>query len=102
MTEGDLLAGVLDLARVLGWRRAHFRPGRTGRGWRTPVAGDGAGWPDLVLVRPPRLVVAELKSATGRIASDQRAWIADLAASGVETFVWRPIDYPDAIAAVLR
>lgn len=102
MTEADFTRGVLDLARILGWRSAHFRAARTQRGWRTPVQGDGRGWPDLVLVRPPRVVVAELKADSGRVSHDQAAWLAYLErCPGVEVFVWRPADL-DGIAQVLR
>jgi hypothetical protein len=50
-TEREFQRQVIDLARLLGWRCAHFRPGRTARGWRTPVQADGAGFPDLQPVR---------------------------------------------------
>jgi hypothetical protein len=102
MTENDLLTGVLDLARVLGWRTIHVRPGRTSHGWRTPVQGDGAGWPDLLMVRGSRIVAAELKAAKGRTTPDQDAWLVALSDAGAETFTWRPADYPDSIASVLR
>lgn len=102
MTEADLLRGVLDLAAVLGWKSAHFRPSRTAYGWRTAVQGDGVGWPDVLLVRRGRIVAAELKADRGRLTDAQRAWLDDLEAAGLATFVWRPSDYPDEIAAVLR
>lgn len=75
MTEAELQALVLDAARLLGWRVAHFRPARTSHGWRTPVAGDGAGFPDLVMLRSPRLVIAELKAERGRLTDAQHAWL---------------------------
>lgn len=104
MSENDLLAGVLDLARVLGWRTIHVRPGRTLQGWRTSVSGDGKGWPDVFAVQPRsgRIVAAELKAELGRLTDEQGAWLSDLTACGVETFVWRPSDYPEAIAEALR
>ena len=40
MTEEQLLTAVMDLAKFAGWRVTHFRPARTGRGWRTAVQGD--------------------------------------------------------------
>lgn len=101
MTEDEFLRQLLRAAKLLGWRTAHFRPARTARGWRTAVAGDGAGWPDLVLVKDGRLVVAELKSAAGRVRDEQRRWLEALEAAGVETHVWRPDDW-DAILEVLR
>jgi len=104
LREADLLAGVIDLAHALGYRVAHFRPAQTAHGWRTPVAADGAGFPDLVLVRPRdgRVIVAELKAEHGRVTPAQRAWLDDLASTGIPTFTWWPADYPDRIAAVLR
>lgn len=57
---------VLDLARIFGWTVAHFRPAQTSKGWRTPVAADGAGFPDLLLVRD-RVLYVELKAAKGNV-----------------------------------
>jgi hypothetical protein len=58
------------------------------------VQYDGAGYPDLTLVRPPRVVFAEMKSQTGRLSETQREWLADLAACpGIESYVWRPNDW---------
>ena len=83
MTEAELQAAVVQLAQLLGWRVAHFRPARTERGWRTPVAADGAGFPDLVMVRKERLLVAELKSVPGKLTDTQHDWLAALAGAGV-------------------
>lgn len=102
MTEADLQRGVLDIARLTGWRSVHFRSARTAHGWRTPVSGDGLGFPDVLLVRGPRCVVAELKAEKGRVTPDQQAWLDALAESGAEAYVWRPVDYPDAILRILR
>lgn len=100
MIEADLLDQVLELARMLRWRVAHFRHSRTLHGWRTPVSADGAGWPDLVLVRPPRIIFAELKSDNGRTSPDQDAWLADLAACGAEVHLWRPDDFDEFTEAL--
>lgn len=92
---------VIELARLYGWRVAHFRPAKTEQGWRTPVQADGAGFPDLVLVRPPRVIFAELKSATGGIRAEQRVWLDQLLdCGGVETYIWRPNDF-DQVARIL-
>jgi len=100
--EADLLGQVLQLAKVFGWARAHFRPAKTEHGWRTAVQGDGAGFPDLILVRPPRLVVAELKAARGRLEADQQQWLDWFrSVPGVDVHVWRPADW-DLIVATLR
>ena len=102
MAEADLLTGVLDLARLLLWRTIHVRPARTAHGWRTAVQGDGTGWPDVVALRADRVVVAELKADRGRLTAEQTAWLAAWTVAGAEVHIWRPADYPDAIAEVLR
>jgi hypothetical protein len=64
VSERDLSGFVADCARLFGWRRYHTWLSR-----RSP-----AGFPDEVLVRPPRLVFAELKSDRGRLTPEQGAW----------------------------
>lgn len=92
---------VIQTAQLLGWRVAHFRAVETKRrGWQVPVAADGEGFPDLVLVRE-RVVVAELKSGEGRVSDRQRAWLEWFAYAGAEAYVWRDDDF-DAVVATLR
>jgi hypothetical protein len=73
------------------WRRYHTLNSR----------GSDPGFPDLVLLRPPRLVVAELKTEDGRVSRDQWAWLDDFAAAGAEAYVWRPGDRAD-VERILR
>jgi hypothetical protein len=104
MSEAELLRNVIDLAELLKWRCAHFRPGMNRRGvWSTAMSGSqAAGFPDLVLTRD-RLVMVECKSQAGRTTPDQLDWLAALANAGVEQYVWRPADWLDgSIEAVLR
>jgi len=100
MTEDEWTAQLIALARLTGWRVVHFRPARTARGWRTPVQGDGKGWPDLVLLRGQRLIAAELKTDTGRATAEQLAWLDAFALVGAETYLWRPCDW-EAVQQVL-
>lgn len=103
MSEADLQACVIDTAHLLGWRVAHFRPGMNRRGqWQTAVAGDGAGFPDLVLVRN-RVIFVELKAAKGRLRDNQVEWMEALRDTGAWYEVWRPEDWRDGtIEKVLR
>lgn len=99
MTEADLQRAVVELARLTGWRVAHFRPARTEHGWRTPVAADGAGFPDLVLARD-RLLFVELKADRGRLTDDQQVWLDRLEHAGADARVWRPADWPEIEATL--
>lgn len=102
MKESEFQKQVIDLARLRGWRVAHFKPAMMRGRWVTPVQADGGGFPDLVLVRPPRVIFAELKQDKSYPSPAQRAWLEMLAlCSGVESAVWRPRDL-DVIASVLR
>lgn len=92
MTENDLQYAVIELAQILKWRVCHFRPAKTEHGWRTPVSADGAGWPDLVLVRD-RVLYRELKSARGTLSVGQQDWLHALKLAGQDVDVWRPDDW---------
>jgi hypothetical protein len=95
---------VIDLARLLGWRVAHFRPARGPKGWRLQVSGDGAGFPDLVLVHPRHGVrFRELKSGKARLSPKQAAWIDGLQAAGADAGTWyRDEHWPLPIVQELR
>lgn len=84
-----LQKGVIELARRHGWLVAHFTAVKTEFGWRVPVAADGKGWPDLMLVRD-RLIAAEIKGDGDSLRPDQKRWQAALALAGIETYVWTP------------
>jgi len=91
VTEAELQQNVIDLCRWLKLRVAHFRPAMTKAGnWITPVAADGAGFPDLVIVGRGGVIFAELKSAKGRLSHEQQEWIGDLHMASQRVVVWRP------------
>lgn len=91
MTEKELDAEVRKLAKLCGWLYYH-----TYRSKRSP-----AGFPDLVLVRPPRIVYAELKSKDGKVTPEQKIWLDKLAGCPQnEVYLWRP-DELQEIADVL-
>lgn len=104
--ESDFQAAVVELARLRGWRVAHFRPARTAHGWATPVAYDGKGFPDLVLCRDTRMIFAELKQDNARLHQDQHDWLEALGAVAaeangiIEAACWRPRDWPEIEATL--
>lgn len=103
MNETELQDAVIELARLLGYLVAHFRPAKTDQGWRTPVQADGKGFPDLVLVGRGRVIYAELKNDVRKLEPEQRVWLDALHVCGAEVYVWRPTDYAaGAIDAVLK
>ena len=92
LSEKAFRQQVLDLARLLGWK-AYF----TWASLHSP-----AGFPDLVMARPPRLIITELKSEAGAFTVAQEAWLEALAGCpGVEVYRWRPSDW-DGIVQTLK
>lgn len=103
VTEFEFMKQVLQLAKLHGWRTAHFRPGisQSGR-WITAVSGDGVGFPDLVLVRREHIMFIELKRDMDCDMSDaQTAWMMALLEAKIECAVWTPDDW-ETIERVLR
>ena len=86
ISEKELLQTVLELAETLGWRAYHvFESARYAR--RT-----SKGFPDLLLLRNGKLIVAELKSEKGSLTNDQAEWLSEFKeCDGVQVFIWTPL-----------
>jgi hypothetical protein len=92
VSEKVFMSQVCQLARFCGWKQYHT--------WNSFRSTEG--FPDLVLVRPPRLIFAELKSEKGKLTEAQEEWIEALCkVEGVTAFVWHPSDWDD-IERILR
>lgn len=100
LSEEQFYRQIVDLAHTFGWAVAHFRPAKTAKGWRTPVGADGAGFPDLVMVRIKEgqriILYVELKSQEGKVTPEQKQWLDLLNGS-----VWKPSDF-NLIVEILR
>lgn len=94
----------------LGWRWTHFRTAMTKRGNHVTALAGNKGFPDLIAVRGPRCLFAELKREGGQLESEQAAWMAAIQGCrahrcdcGTETYfgggelpefyLWRPSDW---------
>jgi hypothetical protein len=97
MTEDDLLRAVLDLCQYRGALTFHARPARTAKGWRTPVMGNGAGFPDLVIVGTCGVLYRELKTNEGRVSAAQRLWLQRLRDAEMDADIWRPRDLEQGV-----
>ncbi|GIV16008.1 MAG: hypothetical protein KatS3mg022_3419 [Armatimonadota bacterium] len=84
--EKEFLQSVRELAELQGWLCYH-----TWNSQRSPE-----GFPDLVLVRPPRVLFAELKTGVRKPTPAQQHWLAQLGACPqVEVYLWRPTDWEE-------
>lgn len=86
LTEAQFQSTVEFIAQNHGWLCYHTRDSRR----------SNPGFPDLVLVKAGRSVIfAELKTNTGKLRPEQRAWLSALNDAGASTFIWRPDDIDD-------
>lgn len=92
MTEKAWQGNVVTVARLNGWWVHHHHDSRRSE----------PGFPDLVLLRPPELLMVELKTDRGRVTPEQRKVLDMLEACGVEAHVWRPADERDVFARLAR
>lgn len=88
---------VIDLAKLRGWKIAHFGASVKVVGKNRTFVGDkdAAGFPDLVLARKQRLIMAELKASRGTVSERQKEWLAVLGETDAEVYIWRPEDWDD-------
>lgn len=65
---------LVQTLELFGYEGVHVFPLMDRRGvWRTPTTSPG--WPDLVFVRPPRLLAIEVKVEGVTVPPHQRAWL---------------------------
>lgn len=89
--EAVFLQTVREAAHLAGFETYHTLNSK----------GSEPGWPDLVLAKPGRFIIAELKSERGVLTRDQRRWLKLLAqCPAPEVTVWRPSDL-DSILGML-
>ena len=77
---------VLAAAVPAGWMAYHTHDSRRSE----------AGFPDLVLVKPPVVVFVELKTNKGRTSKEQTQWLEQLGlCTDIEVHLWRPADWDE-------
>lgn len=105
-SEKMLTAQVLELLARLGWSAAHFHDSR--RQVRPGVfVGDKAavGFPDILAIRGPRMVVLELKTEEGRTRPEQDVWLEGLrffAGRVAEAALWMAEPAPRVDVRIVR
>ena len=88
-SETEYRRSIEDAATLLGWDVCWHRPGQNRDGtWVTATTLKGV--PDLMLIRPPRLVFAEIKGPKTPITPEQVYVLERLGrCAGVEAYLWR-------------
>jgi hypothetical protein len=91
-TERAFQEAVVRFAKLQGWLVMHQ--------WSS--LHSPAGFPDLVLVRPPFVVYAELKRCNKYPTDAQQEWLDALERCGEEAYVWHPCEWPQIEARLGR
>lgn len=89
------------IAHAFRWKAAHFRPAYTGRGYRTPVSGDGEGFLDWTLARD-RMMAVELKTKKDDVRPKQQEWVSAWQRAKVEVHVWWPKDWSEIVKVLAK
>lgn len=105
-TEAQLQGAVEAIAGASGWRYYHAPDNRpvTAASGKRYVQSIKRGFPDLTLVKGPRLLFVELKRQKPKMTIDQAQidWLLELQAAGAEVALWRPSDLPLARRVLLE
>lgn len=106
MKENEFQNNIIELAQLKGFTVAHFRTVRVQRKdgsvyYCTPVQSQAKGFPDLVLLKEGRMIVAELKSDKGKTSPEQDKWL-DLFCTVSETYVWRPKQWDNIVEVLCK
>jgi hypothetical protein len=87
-SESEFMTAIIDEAKRTGWLVYH-----THRSDKSE-----AGFPDLVMVRQGRMVVAEVKRVGGTPTMEQVRWLLDMArVPGIEVYCWDAADFDKVV-----
>lgn len=88
VSEKEFMGAVVALAKRNGWLIYHAFDSRKSE----------AGFPDLLMIRGPRLIVAELKVGDNRPTAPQANWLdAFQAVPGVQAYLWKPENWAEIL-----
>ena len=93
ITEKEFMSQIRDLAKIYHWK------------WYHPFLSKWSerGYPDITLIRPPRIIFAEIKRETGKLTASQQEWAELLqACPGVEYYCWKPSDFDWVLALLIE
>ena len=97
--EKALLKSIIEEAEWQGWRAYHATDSRL----NTIYGETGEGFPDLVLIRPPDLLIVETKAESGQPEPAQLIWLgAFMQVTRIHVQVWRPRDQAEISRVLAR
>jgi hypothetical protein len=100
-SEDEFKAWVVDKAKRAGWRVTVFNKAIVNGRWITPTS---TVWVDVVLIRPPRMVLLEVKREKAwRWKPGQEELMVDLqACDGIEAYKVHPSEARSLLRVLAR
>ncbi len=86
-SEKEFQARVVKLAKERGWKVYHTFDSRCSE----------AGFPDLILLRSTRQIVAELKVGKNKMTKEQIEWLGAFGIARAEAYLWTPSCWSDIV-----
>ncbi len=86
-SEKEFMARVVKIAKDCGWRTYHVHFSQRSE----------PGFPDLLLLRGIRQIVAELKVGKNKLTPEQQDWLCAFSDAHVETHLWTPGMWPEIV-----
>ena len=97
ITEAEYKATIVEAGLKYGWLVESIPDSR-----KVYPRETAAGFPDLVLAKPPILLFIEVKTEHGKLSKQQALWLLELnQCGGVQAFVARPSGW-DSLEKLLR
>ena len=82
---------VIKLAKTLGYEFIYFT-------WNSKHSPRG--FPDLIILREGRMIVAELKREDGNLTPEQYFWLLEFMKVTDDAYLWKPSDW-EGVKSVL-
>jgi len=93
ITEKDWQATVIAQAKVLGYEFIYFT-------WNS--RHSPAGFPDLIILRDGRMIVAELKREGEQPTPEQYFWLLEFLKVTKDVYLWYPSDWDEVVKVLNR
>ncbi len=92
ITHAQFQYSIVDLAQRLGYEFIYHT-------WNS--RNSPAGFPDLILLREGRMIVAELKIPPDTLKPEQYFWLLEFLTVTEDVYLWESTDDFDEIAKIL-
>jgi len=92
ISEKEFQQQVIDLAKLRGYEFVYHT-------WSSKHSPTG--FPDLIMLKGKKMIVAELKVGKNQLSAEQYFWLCAFGEITKNVFVWYPEDWDEIIGRVI-